>query len=49
MVADLVPGAGFYDAAALHDRYVVAEVADQRHRMGDEEAGEVVAGLEVAE
>ena len=49
VVADFAPGAGLYDAAALHDRYVVAEVADERHRVGDEEAGEVVACLEVAE
>jgi hypothetical protein len=49
VVADLLPGAGFYDAAVLHDRYSVAEVADQRHGVGDEEASEVVACLEVAE
>ena len=48
-LADLLPGSGFYDAAALHDGDPVAEVADQRHGVGDEEAGEAVAGLEVAE
>jgi hypothetical protein len=47
--ADLLPGAGFYDAAALHDGYAVAEIADKGHAVGDEEAGEVVAVLEVAE
>ena len=48
-LADFAPGSGFYDAAALHDRDSVAEVTDERHGVGDEEAGEAVAGLEVAE
>ena len=49
VVADLLPGAGFYDAAVLHDGDAVGEVADEGHGVGDEEAGERVALLEVAE
>ena len=49
MVADLVPGAGLDDAAGLHDGDGVGEVSDEGHGVGDEQAGEVVAGLEVAE
>ena len=48
-LADFAPGSCFYDAAALHDGDPVAEVADERHGVGDEEAGEAVAGLEIAE
>ena len=48
MVADLAPGAGFDDAAVLHDGDTVAQVADQGHGVGDEEIGEAVALLEVA-
>jgi hypothetical protein len=49
VVADFGPGSGFDDAAVLHDGDAVAEVADERHRVRDEEAGEGVALLEVAE
>ena len=49
MVADLAPGAGFDDAAVLHDGDTVAQVADQGHGVGDEEIGEAVALLEVAQ
>ena len=47
--ADLAPGAGFDDAAVLHDGDTVAQVPDQGHGMGDEEIGEAVALLEVAQ
>ena len=49
MVADLAPGAGFDDATVLHDGDAMAEVAHQRHGVGDEEIGEAVALLEVAQ
>jgi len=49
MVADLAPGAGFDDATVLHDGDAVAEVTHQRHRVRDEEIGESVALLEVAQ
>ena len=49
MVADLAPGAGFDDAAVLHDGDTVAEIAHQRHGVGDEEIGEAVALLQVAQ
>ena len=48
-LADFLPGSGFYDAATLHDGDPVAEVTDERHGVGDEEIGEAVTGLEVAE
>ena len=47
--ADLAPGAGFDDATVLHDGDAMAEVAHQRHGVGDEEIGEAVALLEVAQ
>ncbi len=49
MVADLAPCAGFDDATVLHDGYSMTEVADQRHRVGNEEIGEAIAELEVAQ
>ena len=49
VVADFAPGAGFDDAAVLHDGDAMAEVADQRHGVRDEEIGEAVALLEIAE
>jgi hypothetical protein len=41
--------AGFYQAAALHDGDARAQVAHQRHGMGDEEIGEAVPALEIAQ
>ena len=35
MVADLAPGADFDDAALLHDGDAMAEIADERHGVGD--------------
>lgn len=49
MVAE---GDGFpclHDGALLHDQDAVAEVANQRHGMGDEQIREAVGALEVAE
>ena len=48
-VADLAPGAGFDDAAVLHNGDAMTEVAHERHGVGDEEIGEAVALLEVAQ
>ncbi len=48
-LADFAPGAGFYDAAALHDCDTIAEVAHQRHGVRDEETSEAVTLLQVAE
>ena len=48
-VADFAPGAGFDDAAVLHDGDAVAEIAHERHGVRDEETGEAVALLEVAQ
>ena len=49
VVADLEGVAELDQAAALHDRDAVAEVADERHGVGDEEAGEGVGALQVSE
>ena len=48
-VADFAPGAGFDDAAVLHDGDAVTEIAHERHGVRDEETGEAVALLEVAQ
>src|SRR6516225_1716518 len=45
----LFGGAGFDDAAALHDRDARAEIADDRHRMRNEEVGQAELALELLE
>jgi hypothetical protein len=48
-LADFFDWTDFEEAAALHDGYAVGEIADERHGVGDEEIGEAVGTLEVAE
>jgi hypothetical protein len=47
--ADLLGGAEFDETAVVEDGDAVAEVADERHGVGDEEVGETMLALEVAE
>jgi hypothetical protein len=49
MFADIEHIADLDQAALLHDGDAVAEVAHERHGVRDEEAGEVVGALQVAE
>ena len=49
MIADFEGIADLDEAAALHDGNAIAEVADERHGVGDEEVGEAVCVLEGAE